>query len=530
MNSTVKTSRRWVISLVIIGLAVNLIAIYWIRTPGYMDAEYYFAIARRLVDGKGFTEPFLWNYLDDPTGIPHPSHLYWMPLTTIASAATMALFGTEFRAAQIPFIACAALIPALSALIGLYLHGDRGWSLRAGLFAALPGFFLPFFLTTDTFVIFAVIGCAALWLMAEAYQHPNLWRWLGVGILVGLGHLTRADGLLLLVPAGLALWWIKDGRWRLFGALMLGYLAIVGPWLIRNILEVGSAFSSGAGRAFWLLSYDELFSYPAGILTPERWLNSGMVSIIEARLGAMWTNLQRLIGENGVFFLTPFMVLGARRMWEKPLVRLATVYLVLLFFVMSVVFPFAGSRGGLFHSGTALMPILWALAPIGIDEAVAWGARLRGWKRKEAMSVFGVAAVVMAGVLTLSIFWGKAVGAISERSRWDAALHAYEEVGDQLRQLDDEPGIIAVNDPPGFYLATNLESVVIPNGTPESLLQVVKRFHVSWVVLDSNRPIGLAELYESPTSTSWLEPAAFINPSDEQSFVLFKVLIEESQP
>jgi hypothetical protein len=52
--------------------------------PGYMDAEYYYAGAIRLHEGYGFTQPFLWNYLDEPAGLPHPRipigcrwHLDW---------------------------------------------------------------------------------------------------------------------------------------------------------------------------------------------------------------------------------------------------------------------------------------------------------------------------------------------------------------------------------------------------------------------------------------------------------------------
>ena len=44
-----------------------------------MDAEYYYAGGIRLAEGDGFTENFLWNYLDNPVGLPHPAFTYWMP-------------------------------------------------------------------------------------------------------------------------------------------------------------------------------------------------------------------------------------------------------------------------------------------------------------------------------------------------------------------------------------------------------------------------------------------------------------------
>ena len=49
-------------------------AVAWFQTvPGYMDADYYYAGGLRLVQGHGFTETFLWNFLDNPQSLPHPS-------------------------------------------------------------------------------------------------------------------------------------------------------------------------------------------------------------------------------------------------------------------------------------------------------------------------------------------------------------------------------------------------------------------------------------------------------------------------
>ncbi len=61
--------------------------------PGYLDGDYYFGGGIRLAEGKGFTEPYLWNYLDDPAALPHPSHTYWMPLASIVAAGGMWVAG-----------------------------------------------------------------------------------------------------------------------------------------------------------------------------------------------------------------------------------------------------------------------------------------------------------------------------------------------------------------------------------------------------------------------------------------------------
>ena len=171
--------RRWIV-LFVLGLCVAGLAAVWVQAPGYMDADYYQATAERLASGQGFTEPFLWNYLDDPSGLPHPSHLYWMPLTSLVAAVPMTLFGIHFRIAQIPFILLTATLPLLTALTALHLGlGERKVWL-AGLLACTSGFYLPYFVTTDTFSIFAVLGSVSLWMMAMAARQPTALRWLFV--------------------------------------------------------------------------------------------------------------------------------------------------------------------------------------------------------------------------------------------------------------------------------------------------------------------------------------------------------------
>jgi len=526
MNSLARYSNRWIIALLVIGLVVNLGAAIWVRTPGYMDADYYFSTALRVVEGEGLTEPYLWNYLDDPIGIPHPSHLYWMPFTTIVAAGSMMVFGTSFRSAQIPFLILTITLPILTALLAIYLHGNQGWAWRSGLLAIFSGFYLPFLLTSDTFILYAWVGCGALWTMVEVSRRPSGLRWVGVGVLIGLAHLIRTDGFLLLILAFITLKWTDQKKAHAFIGLLFGYLLLIGPWWVRNILIVGQPFPPGNDRALWLLSYDELFAYPGNILTSTRWIGSGFTSILGARLEALWVNTQRLLIENGIVFLSPFMVLGAYRFRSHPLTRIAILYLVILLFVMSFVFPFAGSRGGFFHSGVAVMPVLWALVPAGLEAAIHWGAKVRGWDRREAMVVLGSSVIAIVIILTGVLLWSKAIGPELNQPRWESGLRTYDQVGDQLQKLSASPAVVAVNNPPGFYLATNLKSVVIPNGTLDTLRDVIERYQVDWVVLDVNHPPDLAMLYDEPTSIPWLANEATFYDSAGREIFLLKVMLE----
>jgi 4-amino-4-deoxy-L-arabinose transferase-like glycosyltransferase len=494
------TLQDW-LALLILGVAISTLSALMLSTPGYMDAEYYYATGKQIAGGEGFREPFIWNFLDDPEGIPHPSHHYWMPLPSILAALGIALFGESFRAAQLPFTILTALLPMFTAWLALYLNRKPGDAFQSGVLAALPGFFLPYLVTTDAFSAYIFVGSGTLLLMARAEKKKGWFRWIVVGVGIGLAHLTRADGLLLFLPALAALWFSRRDRWLGLGAVVFGYGLVMSPWWIRNMQAFGGIFPPGTTRSLWQRTYDELFAYPASRLSFQHWITAGVERIIMVRFAALWTNIQRLIAENGLIFLGPLMVLGARRLWHHALVRLTFLYLFTLLFVLSFVFPFAGARGGFFHSSIAVLPVFWTLAPVGLREVVAWGAKWRGWSEEDAYIVFSRAMVVMALALTIGLFAAK----VFSPPAWDSPMRSYKNVGEMLLDLTEDPGIVMVNNPPGFHLATGLPAVVVPDGDPLTLREVARRYGVGWIVLDENHPGRLTDLYQDPTSVPWLE-------------------------
>lgn len=96
---------RQYLLLALLGLLAAGIVAAFQPAPGYMDADYYAAGGFQLASGRGFTEPYLWNYLDEPAGLPHPSNAYWMPLAAMLGAAGAVLFGpSSWTAARIGFL------------------------------------------------------------------------------------------------------------------------------------------------------------------------------------------------------------------------------------------------------------------------------------------------------------------------------------------------------------------------------------------------------------------------------------------
>ena len=513
---------RW-IALFVLGLFVAGLASIWIQSPGYMDADYYFATGQELSKGRGFIEPFIWNYLDNPSGLPHPSHLYWLPLTTLIAALPMALLGQTFRAAQIPFILMCASLPVVTAALALQIHGNKNWAWFSGLLALVPGFYLPYLLTTDVFVVYALIGASFFYFTGQGLRNGRKRAWLASGLMIGLAHLARADGLLFLLPALAAVSYSGERKLQRFTLLIFGYLFVMAPWFLRNYMVVGALLPSAGAKTLWLRSYPELFSFPSSNLTIQHFLSQGLSAILQARFAAFWINLQRLIGENGLVFLGPLMIIGFRELRQAFEIRLAALYFVILFLTMSIVFPFAGSMGGLFHSSAAMMPLLWVLVPVGLHRAIQWLSQLRRWDEAQAQRVFSATVLGMATILTVSLYLTKVIGIQPKPHLWMGPKETYDAAAQTLGELDPDYGIVAINNPPGFYVSSTKGSVVIPNGGEAELHKVVDRFAVEWVVLDVNHPEGLEDLYQGRAKVSWLEERATLLDHNDEPVLIFEV-------
>lgn len=512
--------RKWLL-LLIFGWGIALLAAIWVRHPGYMDADYYFATARSLATGDGFQEPFLWNYLDDPAGIPHPSHLYWLPMTSIVAAAPMWLAGPSFSAAQLPFILLTGLLPLMAVRLSEWLGFDDRLSWISALLAGFSGFYLPYFVTTDAFSLYAVLGGGILWLGASASRAPSSGKWILLGALIAIANLTRTDGLLFLIVGLAAIALSTERSVKSAGALLLGFALLNAPWLVRNSVVTGGPFSPATSRVPWLLSYNELFTYPPQQLTFTRWWNAGIGELLAARWDAIVSNLSTLLAVNGLVYQAPLILIAGLHVRRRRLLILAGIYLLLLLGLMTLAFPFAGARGGFFHSSAALMPLIWALTPKGVSIAVDWGSGKRGWNRRQAGRVFQGATVALALGVTLAVFWSRVLRPGPESRAWSASARTYARVAQVVKDLGLAGEGAAVNNPPGFYLASGAPAIVIPNGGAAELRAVMDRYQANLLILDVNHPEGLETFYANPASVDWLRLRASLDgPGGNPLYIL----------
>ena len=84
------------LAIFLLALAVRALTALPLEQPGYFDAYYYYDVAENLKLGRGFVVDFIWNYLDNPPSVSHPSNLYWMPFPSILIYLSFLLFGLSY--------------------------------------------------------------------------------------------------------------------------------------------------------------------------------------------------------------------------------------------------------------------------------------------------------------------------------------------------------------------------------------------------------------------------------------------------
>ena len=425
-------SKKQKFTLFFIALGVAIIVASLQPAPGYMDADYYFAGGLRLSEGFGFTEEILWNYLDDPQGLPHQSHTYWMPLTSVFASLGISLFSflPKFKAAQIGFVLIASIIPLLTAELAMRIFNDTNKAFLAGLLAIFSGFYLPYITNTDSFALYMLLGG---FFLLQIISLKRDWHFLFLGLLGGLMHMTRADGLIWMVVAFYVAWLKREDLKfiRSTGYLLTGYLLIAFPWFWRNLQSFGYIMSPGGSRSLFLLNYDELFSFPANALALEHFFSSGLGNILLSRWEAILQNLQTGMVIQGLVFLGPLALVAAWK--ERKILTLRVAWFVWLFtfILMSIMFPYSGARGGFFHSGAAFMPLIWVLSVEGLDIAVSWLGKKRNWKIEEAIKGFQI------GIITLAI-WISGYLVIQKSSTWKTVSETYIAIETELESIGAE--------------------------------------------------------------------------------------------
>jgi hypothetical protein len=391
--------------------------------------------------------------------------------------------------------------------LGRRLGGQAAHGWQAGLLSIASGFFTGFWGAIDTFTPYAFAGSLCLLAMGLALENRRAFWWPIGGAAAALGHLTRADGLLLLIVGVLVAVWLWDrvAFTRKLGAVALlcaAYLIVMSPWFARNQAAIGAPLPLGGAQAIWFRTYDELFSAPPDA-SPQSLFADGAGAFIESRWLALTNNVTTFIVVEGWVIFAPVMLLGLWLRRRERLLRPFWLYALGLHLAMTLVFPLPGYRGGLFHSTAALVSWWAALAVVGLHHAIDWAAKRRRWNMRSARIVFTAGGLALAFALTLF-----------------GILRAQPTRGDQTRlyaelrsRLPDDARIM-INDPASLYYHTGRGGVVLPNEAPEAILGIARQYAIDYVVIEFDVMADGRRLAAIPAPLLPLidDPPAFLTP------------------
>ncbi len=427
--------------------------------------------------------------------LPVDSNGHWMPLTSVVAAGFMAIMGSsDWRAGQVPMVLISVAWVGITHAITWDLWRNRGWAVVAGVLAIFAGPLLILQPLVDSFALFGVLGALALWASIRAVRSPLWGRWLVLcGALIGLATLTRVDGLLLAV-APAVVWAMRMREVRpavalAFGAAAaLACVAVLAPWLARNLAVYGAALPSAGGHTLWITSYNEQFSIGHEV-SLRTYLAAGPGVIIGSKLDASAELAGRTLNvAGGVFAL--FFVGGLWAFRSRPELRPFLAYWIVMFLAMGLLFTFHAPKGAFVHSASAWLPIGFAVA-VGATAPVSSAAG-RWWRflRRPATHRFLMAAALVAAVI-LSLASSAALLA-----GWREAERRLASAGAYVATTVPPDEVVMFADPSRLHLLTGRPGVAAPFDPFEVVERVVRAYDVRWVVVilepgASRDPLGL---------------------------------------
>lgn len=478
---------RWQLMLmcaVALGIRLGLVATS--ATPGIDDSLHYYNLGQRLAEGHGFTIDYVWQYLRLYDDLTHPID-YWMPLSGVLAGGSMALLGVSVLAGALPFAVLGGLVPALVyALARLYRFDLRTSLIAAALSIALPEFvWQSTRLLTTTPQMFLV--CGALAALVWGLQRGTIWAFVGGGACLGLAYLNRTDGLLVVPAIAVTLLGYGGLRWRghvdyparRWGYLVLSAgvaLAVVAPWMLRNLAVLGQTGMVENSRIFFMVEYNDHHSFDNAQITLERLLAAqSPAQLVGVRLFELAAAIKQMIVALGdplaIGVLAGLLLLLAQR--EKQAVLTITPFLILLLGVL-VAYPLLipmKSQGGSFRTAfVTLMPALIPLAAYALTRALPD-------VRHQAGLVLLIVGLQGFGTLDM----------LREQNATIAQFHAFVReiaaLNETLPDVNGDGAVRLMTQDPLILSYYGHPSAIIPKGSRDEVIAAARHYRIDYIML-----------------------------------------------
>ena len=195
-------------------------------------------IARALVNGRGFADPF---------GLPTGPTAWEPPLYPYLIAAVFRLTGVYTNASALVLLTLNSVFSALTC-IPIFLVARKCFSEKVAVWAAWMWAVLPFVMFYSTRWIWetslaALLLTVLVWLSLQLEEAWGLRPWAGFGVLWGVAALTNTSLLAFLPASGLWAWCRRaKAHKRSLGGVVVAaafFAATIAPWLARNYETFG---------------------------------------------------------------------------------------------------------------------------------------------------------------------------------------------------------------------------------------------------------------------------------------------------
>ena len=106
------------VGLFAVAAAIRLVVATQLPFPTTEPSAYYVNVAQNILDGDGLVSDGVWSFATQPLVAPKPAFELWLPMSSLVSAAGMAVLGSTFWAAQVAGALLGALLAPLAWAVG----------------------------------------------------------------------------------------------------------------------------------------------------------------------------------------------------------------------------------------------------------------------------------------------------------------------------------------------------------------------------------------------------------------------------
>ncbi|MBE7478575.1 MAG: glycosyltransferase family 39 protein [Polyangiaceae bacterium] len=451
--------------------------------PGHADSSFYFSLAKNLANGRGPVIDYIWHFWAPHTDLTHFGPDYWMPLPSLLIAAVMKLSAPSVvvaaRCAVVASVALAALVWVFARTSSL----PRWAALLAcaAVFLALP--VGHFSVRADPSLYYAVFVLGALTLGIRARDSGDLRLLFGAGLVAGAAHLSRNDGVLVIVSLAVAqLCWSPPSQFlRRLGVLCAGYALLLAPWLLLSFTRTGRLMPAHGALPF-LVDYEDLFALPPGpsfsdlaraglwdaLLLRQRASLDRSLDVVKEALGvpllALALGVGMLLGAKVAGRAPESSLLGQlrRTRWLLP-----SLYVLGVCFLHISITPVASGSGAVSRTLPAVLALVVVAA---ISGAIAIRA--------------GAGVTVAAAALLLVWPWheqakGMPLRDVRENNAVAERLAVLHGALDREARCFHRPVVVMTREPWQLTELTGYRSIQIPNADLDTILATAKRYGVT---------------------------------------------------